>query len=83
MDKREVLCEPPIKKEHVLYFWQQFPQKLFFLEFNLMYCDLWKQYIQVWKLFKGGNYLRAETIHGNTVYRLDSKTLATLCHWYI
>ena len=31
-----------------------------------MYCDLWSQYIQVRKLFKGGNYSRAETIHGNT-----------------
>ena len=32
-----------------------------------MYCDLWSQYIQVQKLFKGGNYSRAETIRGNTV----------------
>ena len=32
-----------------------------------MYCDLWSQYINVRKLFKGGNYLRAETIWGNTV----------------
>ena len=32
-----------------------------------MYCDLWSQYIQVRKLFKGGNYSRAETICGNTV----------------
>ena len=32
-----------------------------------MYCDLWLQYIQVRKLFKGGNYSRAETIPGNTV----------------
>ena len=32
-----------------------------------MYCDLWKQYIQVRKLLKGGNYSRAETIGGNTV----------------
>ena len=31
------------------------------------YCDLWWQYIQVRKLFKGGNYSRAETIWGNTV----------------
>ena len=23
-----------------------------------MYCDLWSQYIQVWKLYTGGNYLR-------------------------
>ena len=33
-----------------------------------MYCDLWSQYIQVRKLFKGGNYSRAETIRGNTVH---------------
>ena len=32
-----------------------------------MYCDLWLQYINVRKLFKGGNYSRAETILGNTV----------------
>ena len=32
-----------------------------------MYCDLCSQYIQVWKLFKGGNYSRAETIRGNKV----------------
>ena len=32
-----------------------------------MYCDLWTQYIQVWKLFEGGNYSRADTIRGNTV----------------
>ena len=42
-------------------------RKLFFFEFNLMYCDLWQQYIQVRKLFKRGNYSRAETIRGNTV----------------
>ena len=33
-----------------------------------MYCDLWLQYIKVRKLFKGGNYSRAETIRGNTVF---------------
>ena len=38
-----------------------------------MYCDLWSQYINVRKLFKGGNYSRAETIWGNTV------VLATNC----
>ena len=32
-----------------------------------MYCDLWSQYIQLRKLFEGGNYSRAETIRGNTV----------------
>ena len=42
-----------------------------FFEFNLMYCDLWSQYIQVRKLFKGGNYSRAETIRGNTVSIFD------------
>ena len=26
-----------------------------------MYCDLWSEYIQVWKLLKRGNYSRAET----------------------
>ena len=34
-----------------------------------MYSDLWWQYIKVRKLFKGGNYSRAETIRGNTVYK--------------
>ena len=30
-----------------------------FLNLTLnMYCDLWSQHIQVWKLFKGGNYSR-------------------------
>ena len=33
-----------------------------------MYYDLWSQYIKVLKLFKGGNYSRAETIHGNMVF---------------
>ena len=42
--------------------------RLFFFEFNLMYCDLWTQYIQVRKIFKGGNYSRAETIRGNLVF---------------
>ena len=37
-----------------------------------MYCDLWLQYIQVRKLFKGGNYSRAETIRGNTVNPMAS-----------
>ena len=32
-----------------------------------MYCDLWSQYIQLRKLFKEGNYSRAETICGYTV----------------
>ena len=30
-----------------------------------MYCDLWLQYIQVRKLFKGGNYSRK---YGNCIY---------------
>ena len=33
-------------------------RKLFLFEFYLMYCDLCSQYIQVRKLFKGGNYMR-------------------------
>ena len=37
-----------------------------------MYCDLWSQYINVRKLFKGGNYSRAETIWGNTVVDIDN-----------
>ena len=37
-----------------------------------MYCDLWSQYIQVRKLFKGGNYSREETIRGNTVISIQS-----------
>ena len=36
-----------------------------------MYCDLLSQYIQVPKLFKGGNYSRVETIRGNTVSNVD------------
>ena len=36
-----------------------FPRKLFFFKFNLMYCDLWC-----------GNYSRAETIRGNTVFQI-------------
>ena len=51
---------------------------LFFFEFGLMYCDLWLQYIKVRKLFKGGNYSRAETIHGNTVV----KTLNCTVFWW-
>ena len=34
-----------------------------------MYCDLWWQYIKVQKLFKGGNYSRAENIGGNTLFQ--------------
>ena len=45
-------------KNQLPYFHEQFPRQLFFFQFNLMYCDLWLQYIQVQKLFKGGNYLR-------------------------
>ena len=43
-----------------------------------MYCDLWLQYIQVRKLFKGGNYSRAETIRGNTVNCINPKCFASL-----
>ena len=46
---------------------QIIPWKLFFFEFSLIYCDLWPQYIQVQKPFKGGNYSRVESIRGNTV----------------
>jgi hypothetical protein len=42
-----------------------------------MYYDLWSQYIQVRKLFKGGNYSRAETICGNTVNK-KFLTMATI-----
>ena len=45
-----------------------------------MYCDLWLQYIQVRKLFKGGNYSRAETIRGNTVlsyFKVDLMLMGT------
>ena len=38
-----------------------------------MYCDLWLQYIKKRKLFKGGNYSRAETIHANTVTVHENK----------
>ena len=37
----------------------------------LSVCGLCSQYIQVRKLFKGGNYSRAETIRGNTVCYLN------------
>ena len=40
------------------YFREQFPGKLFFFDFDLMYWDLWSHYIKVRKLFKGGNYSR-------------------------
>ena len=44
------------------YFRKYFPQKQFFIEFGLMYCDKRSQYIKVGKLFKGGNYSKVETI---------------------
>ena len=47
---------------YIPYFLIQFPRKLLFFDFGLMYCDLCSQYINVRKLFKGGNYSRAETI---------------------
>ena len=37
--------------------------------------QIWSQYIQVWKLFKGGNHSRAETIRGNTVCIISEKHL--------
>ena len=52
-----------------------FPQ-LFFFDFCLMYCDLWSQYINVRKLFKGGKYSRAETIWGNTVWMMKNCIMA-------
>ena len=39
-----------------------------------MDCDLCLQYIKVRKLFKGGNYSRAETIRGYAVYPNMSQT---------
>ena len=54
------------------YFHKQFLGKLFFFEFCLMYFNLWSQqsqYIKVWKLFKGENCSRAETICRNMVYK--------------
>ena len=47
-----------LKKKYTPYFLIQFPRKLFFFESKLMYCDRLSQYIQVRKLFKGGNYSR-------------------------
>ena len=63
---------------YIPYFLILFPWKLFFFDFGLMYCDLWSQYINVRKLFKGGNYSRAETIWGNTVGILKSWRTHTL-----
>ena len=45
-----------------------------------MYCDLWLQYIKVPKLFKGGNYSRAETIWGNTVCQIEHKVMNSCLH---
>ena len=40
-----------------------------------MYCDLWLQYIQVRKLFKGGNYLRKYgIIFDENVFKRQLKT---------
>ena len=55
--------------QQIPYILIQFPRKLFFFEFGLTYCD-----IKVWKLFKGGNYLRiygkcAETIQGRKLFK--------------
>ena len=46
------------------------PQLIFF-EIDLMNSDQRSQYIKVRKLFKGGNYSRAETISGNTILVLN------------
>ena len=45
-----------------------------------MYCDLWLQYKTVRKLFKGGNYSRAETIRGNTVFLSLTLTQSLTIH---
>ena len=42
-----------------------------FLNLTLCTVTFGLQYIQVRKLFKGGNYSRAETIHGNTVCKIS------------
>ena len=50
-----------------------------------MYCDLCSQYIQVRKLFKGGNYSRAETIRGNTVNNCNYQMeflISDQCGWW-
>ena len=59
------------------YFREYFPRKLFFFEFNLMYCDLWTQYIQVRKLFKGGNYLRKYGIYILFFFQFDKMSNVT------
>ena len=50
-----------------------------FLNFDLMYCDLCSQYMQVRKLFKGGHCSRAETIPGNTVYPQEVQEHRLFC----
>ena len=42
------------------------------------FCSVRSQYINVKKLFKGGNYSRAETIWGNTVIFFDPLSIFTL-----
>ena len=44
----------------------------------LMYCDLWTQYIQVRKLFKGGNYSRKYGMHFffQKVLKIDHRPVA-------
>ena len=43
-----------------------------------MHCDLWSKYIKKRKLFRGGNYSRAETIGGNTVLTWNNLALVAV-----
>ena len=36
---------------------------------NSLRGNLWSQYIKVWKLFKGGNNSREETIQGKKLFK--------------
>ena len=54
---------------------------LFWILIYLMYCDLCSQYIQVRKLFKGGNYSREKTIWGNTVSQCDAIERKPFSDW--
>ena len=47
--------------------WIVFTETIFYWIWPYVLHDLWWQYIKVRQLFKGGNYSRAESIHGNTV----------------
>ena len=60
-------------------------RKLFFFGFGNPKVTVHKakrsQYINVWKLFKGGNYSRAETIRGNTIFENFENPLVPIDHW--